>query len=60
VDGDADQLERQVAERRAELAAEVRLLRARAGRLRRSAARGSAVAAAVAAGLGALRLRHRG
>jgi hypothetical protein len=61
VDRDADQLEREVADRKAELAAEVGRLRARAAGARRSAARRSVLAAAVAmAGLGAMRvLRHR-
>jgi hypothetical protein len=60
MDGDADQLEREVADRKAELAAEVGRLRARAARARRSAVRGSAVAAAMAAaGAGALGLLRR-
>ena len=61
MDRDADQLEREVADRKAELAAEVGRLRARAAGVRRSAARRSALAAALAAaGLGAMRLgRHR-
>jgi hypothetical protein len=61
MDGDADQLEREVADRKAELAAEVGRLRARAADARRSAARRSVLAAAVGvAGLGAMRaLRHR-
>jgi hypothetical protein len=59
MDGDADQLEREVADRKAELAAEVGRLRARALRTRRSAARTGAVAAGVAAaGAGALGLRR--
>ena len=41
MDGDADQLERAVAHGKAELAAEVQRLRARAARLRRSAMRRS-------------------
>ena len=60
MDGDADQLEREVADRKAELAAEVERLRARALGVRRSAKRRGAVAAAVAtAGFGALRVRRR-
>lgn len=59
MDGDADQLEREVADRKAELAAEVRRLRTRAAEARRSATRRGAVAAAVAtAGVGALRVRR--
>ena len=60
MDGDADQFEREVAARKAELAAEVRSIRLRRGaRARRSAIRGSAVAATVAAAAaGALRLRR--
>lgn len=60
MDGDADQLEREVADRKAELAAEVARLRARAKGVRRTAARRSVLAAAVAAaGLGAMRARRR-
>jgi hypothetical protein len=60
MDGDADQLEREVAARKAELAAEVERLRARALEVRRSATRRGAVAAAVAtAGVAALRVRRR-
>jgi hypothetical protein len=60
MDGDADQLEREVADRKAELAAEVQRLRARALGVRRSATRRGAVAAALAtAGFGALRIRRR-
>lgn len=60
MDGDADQLERAVADGKAELAAEVERLRARAERVRRSALRRSAAGAiAAAATAGALRLRHR-
>ena len=59
MDGDADQLEREVADRNAELVAEVERLRARAVGVRRSAARTGAVAAGVAAaGAGALGLRR--
>jgi hypothetical protein len=60
MDGDADQLERAVADGKAELAAEVQRLRARAARVRRSAMRrsvGGAIAAAATAA--ALRLRRR-
>jgi hypothetical protein len=61
VDREADQLEREVADLKAELAAEVERFRGRAGRARRAALRTSAVGAALAAaGLGALRVRrHR-
>jgi hypothetical protein len=60
MDGDADQLEREVADRKAELAAEVDRLRTRATRARRSAARRSVVGATLAAAsAGALRLRRR-
>ena len=60
MDGDADQLEREVADRKAELAAEVARLRTRAVEARRTATRRGAVAAAVAtAGVGALRVRRR-
>jgi hypothetical protein len=60
MDGDADQLEREVADRKAELTAEVERLRRRATRARRAATRRGAVAAAVAtAGVGALRVRRR-
>ena len=59
MDGDADQLEREVADRKAELVAEVERLRARAVGVRRSAARTGAVAAGIAAaGAGALGLRR--
>ena len=59
MDGDADQLEREVADRKAELAAEIARLRARAAGVRRSAARRSALAAVVtAAGIGAMRARR--
>ena len=53
MDGDADQLEREVADRKAELAAEVGRLRERAAGIRRSAARRSALAAVLGGG-------HRG
>jgi hypothetical protein len=60
MDGDADQLEREVADRKAELAAEVERLRVRAVRVRRSATRRGAVVAAVAtASLGALRVARQ-
>jgi hypothetical protein len=63
MDGDADQLEREVADRKAELAAEVERLRARALGARRTASRRGALAAAVTmAGFGTLRAwrrRHR-
>ncbi|HEY7259193.1 MAG TPA: hypothetical protein VH459_08990 [Gaiellales bacterium] len=60
MDGDADQVEREVADRKAELAAEVERLRTRALDARRTATRRGAVAAAVAAaGVGALRVRRR-
>jgi hypothetical protein len=60
MDGDADQLEREVADRKAELAAEVERLRVRAIEARRSAARRGALAAAVTtAGVAALRTRRR-
>jgi hypothetical protein len=60
MDGDADQLEREVADRKAELAAEVARLRARARGVRRTAVRRSALAAvATAAGLGAVRAVRR-
>lgn len=60
MDGDADQLEREVADRKAELVAEVGRLRTRAVEARRTATRRGAVAAAVAtAGVGALRARRR-
>ncbi len=59
MDGDADQLEREVAERKAELAAEVARLRRRAVAVRTSVARkGRIAAAATAAGVGALGLRR--
>ena len=59
MDGDADQLEREVAERKAELAAEVERLRRRATAVRRSAAHKGKIAAAVtAAGVGALGFRR--
>ncbi len=59
MDGDADQLEREVADRKAELAAEVGRLRERAAGVRRSAARRSALAAVLAAaGIGAMRVRR--
>jgi hypothetical protein len=59
VDGDADQLEREVADCKAELAAEVERLRRRAVGVRESAARkGTAAAVAMAAGIGALGLRR--
>jgi hypothetical protein len=60
MDGDADQLEREVADRKAELAVEVERLRARAIEARRSATRRGALAAAVTTvGVGALRARRR-
>jgi hypothetical protein len=62
MDGDADQLERAVADGKAELAAEVERVRARAGRVRRSVVRrsvGGAIAAATMAGALRFRLRHR-
>ena len=60
MDGDADQLEREVAERKAELAAEVSRLRARADGVRRTAVRRSALGvAALVAGLGARRALRR-
>ena len=59
MDGEADQLEREVADRKAELAAEVGRLRERAAGVRRSAARRSALAAVLAAaGVGAMRVRR--
>jgi hypothetical protein len=61
MDGDADQLEREVAELKTELAAEVGALRARALPIRRTAARRSALGAGLAAaGLVAAGMRrHR-
>jgi hypothetical protein len=59
MDGEADQLEREVADRKAELAAEVGRLRERAAGVRRSAARRSALAAVLAAAsVGAMRVRR--
>lgn len=54
MDGDADQLERAVADRKAELAAEVARLRARAWRVRRTAVQRSVVIAAAAAAMAAV------
>ena len=60
MDGDADQLEREVADRKAELALEVDRLRVRALVARHTATRrGAVVAAVAAAGAGALRARRR-
>jgi hypothetical protein len=60
MDGDADQLEREVADRKTELVAEVERLRARAVGVRRSSAarRGAVAASVAAAGAGALGLRR--
>jgi hypothetical protein len=60
MDGDADQLERELADSKAELAAEVARFRERAKGVRRTAVRRSAFAAAAAAvGLAAMRARRR-
>jgi hypothetical protein len=59
MDGDADQLEREVADRKAELAAEVARLRGRARSMRRTATRRSMVGALAAVGsAAALRARR--